>query len=360
MFGGRKSQQPGKIRLPRLTAFPNYEVLKGLFDQAQINRGQDVELGWNLPGSLKSYSITIKFDKVTPNPQWQVWEDDGRQAKLVSKFETNDLNLILDVVMMLETQNTQSNTAVNRTIPPGGNDFGGGSLSGTAYPAVNQAQTIQEPRNQNPLKQTGQFMRSGTQYPSVQDRASGFSTNESFKGTSVSGMPEGSLPADFYSESTGAPGGSAAPKVMELEGDLSQVKITDVLTNIGMSKLTGLLEVVGDSNVAQIYVIDGAPKHAQSGATIGDDVVKELVTWRSGGYIFKPDKFTDMVSCERSLQASIMEGTALYEQLKQLQDSGLVYESVLVPKQKNLGDTELKLLLSKGHPLDFEWQKSMY
>lgn len=393
MFGGGKRQQPGKIRLPKQAVFPNYETLKGLFEQAQVNRGQDVELGWAIPGSMKSYFINIRFDKVTPNPQWQVWEDDGRQSKLVSKFETNDLNLILDVVMMLETQNSaggQGSSGMQQAARMTGEHgtFQGGGATG-GY----QANTMQmnSPQTQQPgqaLRQTGQFQGGTGQFQNFsQGNTQGTGQFQNYQGTRNSGvfqgggtlpgtpvgggmgpsgstfnqgMPEGSLPADFYSDNSGAPGASPANQNTALQGDLSQVRIADVLTNIGMSKLTGLLEVVGDSNVAQIFVVDGAPKHAQSGATRGDDVIKELVTWRSGNYVFKPDKVTDMQSCGRSLQASIMEGTALSDQLRQLEDAGLVYESVLSLKQKNLGDTELKLLLSKGHPLDFEWQKSMY
>lgn len=399
MFGGSKNrQQPGKIRLPKLTVFPNYEVLKGLFEQAHINRGQEVELGWAIPGSMKSYVINIKFDKVTSSPQWQVWEDDGRQTKLVSKFETNDLNLILDVVMMLETQSggSQAQSGMQATIPPDGFQ----SLSQTASQSAPFTNTGQY-QSASPQTNTGQYQSTSQvkktmpleqykpqanpsntgQYQSTaqfQKSGGGNNQQDNFSGTPISGfpggggggpssaatqgagMPQGSLPADFYSDGSGAPGGNVAPQAMQLEGNLSQIKITDVMTNVGMSKLTGLLEVAGESSVAQIYVVDGAPKHAQAGANMGDDVVKELVTWRTGNYSFKPDLRTDMTSCERSLQASIMEGTALLEQLKQLEDAGLVYESVLVPKQKNLSDTELKLLLSKGHPLDFEWQKSMY
>lgn len=406
MFGGSKRQQPGKIRLPKQSAFPTYDTLKGLYEQAQVNRGLDVELGWAIPGSMKSYFINIKFDKVTPSPQWQVWEDDGRQSKLVSKFETSDLNLILDVVMMLETQNSagtqssgsnnsmggrtgdhstfqgaqgqggfnsptlqmQNSPGVMDTLPPG-NTYGTGQF--------NQYQ------NQNQLKPTGQFQQYGGGQGSPLSNSGVFqgaapqhsgNPGSSYGGTPIGGMggggaakfgqgqgmPEGNLPSDFYSDNRAVPGAAAAPQTTSLQGDLSHTRIADVLTNIGMSKLTGLLEVVGDTNVAQVFVVDGGPKHAQAGATRGDDVIKELVTWRSGNYVFKPDKVTDMMSCQRSLQASIMEGTALADQLRQLEDAGLVYESVLSLKQKNLGDTELKLLLSKGHPLDFEYQKSMY
>jgi diguanylate cyclase (GGDEF)-like protein len=67
-----------------------------------------------------------------------------------------------------------------------------------------------------------------------------------------------------------------------------------------------------------------------------------------------------MQSVEKSLQSSVMEGIALLDQLKHLEKAGLVYESTIIQKQKNLGEPELKLMLSKGVPLDFNTQKEVY
>jgi len=177
MFGrGKQSQQPGKIRLPKQAVFPDMNALKNLYEQAQVNRPQEVELMWSVPGTYKTYCLLIKFDKVTPHPLWNLWEDDGRQSKLVSKFETSDLNLIMDVVMMLETQTgasaggatgsfapsggTGSFPPVNveRSIPPRNNPQVGN------YPNANQQQMT---GSQSPFQQSGQYgqyTQSG-QYP---------------------------------------------------------------------------------------------------------------------------------------------------------------------------------------------------
>lgn len=394
---GRGQRQPGKIRLPKQSTFPDLNMLKNLYEQAQVNRGQEVELAWALPGSYRTFSILIKFDQVTPHPQWYVWEDDGRQSKLVSKFETSDMNLILDVVMMLETQlgvNSTGNYApVNVTgqNPPV-------SASGTNYPNTQQQQTFGSGQYQ-PVKTTGgypqtnlrgsggyqtyqpsepeyygaggqtagfQALGSGTAHPTVGQGQQ----QQKYAGTPAIGggftrepqmaMPEGSLPSDFYSDSPAVPGMGPASTATALEGTLGKTKMADLLTNLSVNKLSGMLEVIGENATGQVYYVDGVPKHAQAGATRGDTAIKELVTWRTGAYKFHTKTFTEMRSCERPLQASIMEGTALLNQLKHLQEAGLVYESQLVLKQKNLGETELKLMLSKGHPLDFEWQKQIY
>lgn len=405
MFG-RGQQQPGKIRLPKQSVFPDFNMLKGVYEQAQVNRGQEIELNWALPGSLKSYSIFVKFDKVTSTPQWQVWEDDGRQSKLVSRFETADLNLILDVIMMLETQshhqprstgtfqamtNPASTTgaasgtynATSSTVQPG---RPGGNTQQSGFPTTSGVynspqgvQGIQGPHGYAQPNQGQSVMGGATlpPMPSGNPRASQVSlpalgSSQGYTGTPLTGvrpqapaapsnLPEGSLPADFFSNSSALPGASSAPSQnAALEGSLDRNKVSDILSTYGMSRLTGMLEVLGDNAIGQVFFVDGVPKHAQAGTARGDAAVKELVTWRNGTYSFKPNKLTDMVSCEKSLQAAITDGTALLNQMKTLEDAGLVYESYLVLKQKNLSDTELKLMLSKGQPLDFEWQKSIY
>ncbi len=424
-FGKPKNpHQPGKIKLPRQTTFPDYAMLKMVFEQAQVNRGQEVELMWQVPGTYRTYAILCKFDKVTPHPLWNLWEDDGRQSKLVSKFETSDLNLILDVIMMLETQtgpapglSTGSFSPFQQgdprkatgayqpfpspndpmpgpgpgqqsTLQPGGNSahqFGGQPFAGsgsyqTYQPNPGQS-TVVPPGARNSGKQPAfeslNPRRTGS-FQSLQTSAVPPSTQAppptAYKGTPLfgghnddkgslqpaSGMPSGSLPADFFSDDPAVPGSSGKAPATALEGDLKKVKMADVLTNIGMSKVSGMLEVIGDAAIAQIYFVDGTPKHAQAGSARGDGAIKEVVTWRKGEYKFHPKRLTEMVSCEKSLQASIMEGSALLDQLRHLEAAKLTYESQLVLKQKNLSDTELKLMLSKGHPLDFEWQKQIY
>lgn len=400
MFGrGKQShQQPGKIRLPKQASFPDMNMLKNLYEQAQVNRPQEIEFMWSLPGTYKTFCLLVKFDKVTPHPLWNLWEDDGRQSKLVSKFETSDLNLIMDVVMMLETQiggttgsfiPTGSNNPptgnfptvnLERSIPPRNNP-GYQGTSSASVPQYQPPDQLKSTGGYNTVqpRRTGSFQALGTTgtnrivpppsdmpyRPETSFRGTpvigGGADPEPFtKGTPTAGLPAGSLPADFYSDNPAVPGSGGNAANTALEGNLRRTKMADVLTNIGMNKVTGMLEVISDKAIGQIYFVDGVPKHAQADSSRGDAAIKEVVTWRKGDYKFHPKRVTEMTSCEKSLQNSIMEGTALLEQLRHLEGAGLVYESVLVLKQKNLGDTELKLMLSKGHPLDFEWQKQIY
>ena len=67
-----------------------------------------------------------------------------------------------------------------------------------------------------------------------------------------------------------------------------------------------------------------------------------------------------MKSVQYPLERIISEGIQLLDQKRHLKRAGLGYESYLVLKHKNLSDTELKLMLTKGAPLDFDFQRDVY
>ncbi|MBS1989131.1 MAG: DUF4388 domain-containing protein [Cyanobacteria bacterium SZAS LIN-3] len=422
--------------MPRQTLAPGLKELQTLCDQARENRGREVELTWQVPHASKAYSIHVKFDRVTPQPLWNIWENNGKEAKLVWRFETADVNMIYDVVAMLEVQHapgTGSQT-LSQQVPPGGGHSGtfqtvqanlGSAISGTfstqnpnagqtganptyvrpqpspaiqpsfqpppdppataqsptanwrnveqgsvsgswAQDLLNQpaGQPLTQPNTARPAAPQPQMQKPMGQANFAQQPNSAFNQSQTqgrgLGAISASSLPEGSLPADFFSD---APATMAAPpskSTNNIEGTIEQNPMNTVLTSIGMQQLTGKLEIIGDAAVGHVYFENGIPKDAQTSGSRGDDAIKELVTWRRGTFIFKSGVRTEMSSVEKSLQTSVQEGIALLDQLKHLEKSGLVYESILTQKQKNLGDPELKLMLAKGVPLDFSTQKEVY
>lgn len=468
--GAGKGPDQGKIKLPRQSAAPGIRELQALFEQARENRGREVELVWQVPSTYKTYTILIKFDRVTPQPLWQVWEDNGRENKMVWRFETADINMIYDVIAMLEVTNqkttgtvqslsqpqqgtapsaaafpqhnprstgsfqalAQTSQAVNKGIvgssgasgtfstsgtystqppqpqsqaaqsgvgwksvdnsnwnasdagwkqaetassgnwkaaePAPGNQHG---LSSTNHNAVNPAagaQSIQQAMANlaagNPIPNTPPLPTSQSLLkPTAPQVPAGMSPQQALaaqQGAAQQYMPEGSLPSDFFSDAPATIAGAAPRKENAIEGLIEQTPLNGVLTNIGMQQLTGKLEVIGDASVGHVYFESGIPKDAQTSTNRGDDAIKELVTWRRGSYAFKNGLRTEMSSVEKSLQTTLLEGVALLDQLNHLERSGLVYESILAQKQKNLGEPELKLMLAKGHPMDFNLQKEVY
>jgi hypothetical protein len=442
MFRPGRGHDQSRIRMPRQTLAPGIKDLQAIYQQAMENRGREVELTWQVPHAAKSYSIHVKFDRVTPQPLWNIWENNGKEAKLVWRFETADVNMIYDVVAMLDVSHSPSspsqtlnqpggsprNTGSFQTISPNlGSAISGTYAAGAAQnPAtapganMNTGQYSQQRQQQAPIQPSfqlppdppnqqqtqsnwrsaeggpatgswakdllnqpaGQSMtqsssqpRTANPLPAPVQKMAASQSNFANQPTNANNqsqtqgrglgaiaptaLPEGSLPADFFSD---APATMAAPptKSSSIEGTIEQNPMNTVLTSIGMQQMTGKLEVMGDAAVGHVYFENGIPKDAQTSGSRGDDAIKELVTWRRGTFVFKSGVRTEMSSVEKSLQTSVMEGIALLDQLKHLEKAGLVYESVLGQKQKNLGDPELKLMLAKGVPLEFIVQKEVY
>jgi len=419
--------------MPRQTLAPGIKDLQTLCEQARENRGREVELTWQVPHASKAYSIHVKFDRVTPQPLWNIWENNGKEAKLVWRFETSDVNMIYDVVAMLEVQHAPGSGGGQtspQVMPPGSGMSGtfqtvqpnlGSAISGTfstqsgqSTPSSQNSGTYQRPQPSPAIQPTfqpppdppansqrqaqsspsgswaqellnqpaGQSLSQPTssrqapaQNPQQMQKPMGQANfaqqpNSAFNQSQTQGrglgaiaqtaLPEGSLPADFFSDAPATMAAAPTKSTNNIEGSIEQNPMNTVLTSIGMQQLTGKLEVIGDTAVGHVYFENGIPKDAQTSGSRGDDAIKELVTWRRGTFVFKSGVRTEMSSVEKSLQTSVQEGNALLDQLKHLEKSGLVYESMLLQKQKSLGDPELKLMLAKGVPLDFATQKEVY
>ncbi len=473
MFRPGRGSDQSKIRLPKQTVAPGVKELQSLYEQARENRAREVELVWQVPDTYRSFSIHVKFDRVTPHPVWNIWENDGRESKMVWRFETSDVHMIYDVVAMLDVAHQKTTGTVQAVQsqatgsfkPNVSGQFGtrqgmaAMSPSGTTFtnsgnqpvvpnPQANGQQQTNpaatdgwrvEPINQQSssfqnvpqTQSTGSFQNQSTgnfqnqasgsfqspptgnfQQPQTQANTPSGSFAQAIQQASATGnfaqyqpaannnlappqapnnfpqpnpgfssssfnpvvkpgpapsqvapsnqMPDGTLPADFFSDAPATIAAAPVRPASQMEGSIETNPMNNVLTTIGMQQLTGKLEVAGPAAVGHVYFENGIPKDAQTSTNRGDEAIKELVTWRSGNFLFKPSVRTEMHSVEKSLQTSVLEGIALLDQLKFLERAGLVYESILAQKQKNLGEPELKLMLTKGVPLDFATQKEVY
>ncbi len=440
--GQGRSSDNAKIRLPKQTQAPGTAELRAMYEQGQANRGREIELTWTQPGAYRNYSIIIKFDRVTPHPLWTIWEETGRDPKLVWRFETSDFNVILDVLCMLEVQSPSNQ---NPTVPLAQGNYAEQQQQGQsgAFNTTNNQPSTFSPRATGSFKaaqpsprSTGTFRAaqpptqtqsqalpqapsllqqqstapmpppppipapnpnapmppadpsflqhfqdvSQTAYagggPTLTGSNSGvFGTSSSAGLVGASGATGNYPPVQQAPLSTdsgyGMPGRPPQGKPVKqqitrpsgtqlLEGSLDEVQIQGLLQSIGMAQLTGKLEILGAESIAHVYFEEGRPKDATTASVRGDAAIKEIVTWREGTYQFAQGARTEVKSCEKTLQASIMEGVALLDQILYLEESGLSYESILAPKHKNMTDAELRLMLTKGMALDFEWQKEIY
>jgi hypothetical protein len=315
MFGGsnRKNPETGpKIRLPRAPQAPVITDLQFLFGHARENRGKEVELTWHDPLLGKTFSLSCLFRPPALDAIWTIWEDSGNSSKLTWQYETSDFALVNDVINMLDKKmdgtSTQNNTPIEVQASPS-----------------------------NPMR------ASQTNIP-----------------ISAGYVPPFSPAARNESSQSASLSPSQSNRSNPLEGDLSDMPMPQILQAMAMNQATGKLEVVGDDATGDIYFERGIPTHAATPAEYGDDAIRELVAWEKGSYKFHTNQTTTMRSVEKRLPNIVAEGIQLLDQKRLLKQNGLTYESYLIRKHKGLSETEFKLMLTKGAPLDYGLQKDIY
>ncbi|MBI2809392.1 MAG: DUF4388 domain-containing protein [Candidatus Melainabacteria bacterium] len=374
MFSPKKPPpDPSKIRLPKASIAPNMAELQAMHQQA-ADTGREVELIWAEPDQTKSYSMSARFETGAPSPTWTLWEDDGQEGRLVWKFETSDFELVNDVVCMLKKAKAAAPAAAPGE-PQGPRDPFESVKPKPAAQAPDPFGGLSAPHQQNPYQSNpGMPGQSPASY-----QPGYFTKNEPVKpaqpqqplmrnpyldspdaDVGATGLP---MPRPLMPESKKEPDGIYAPaekKADTIEGSLTDMAVPALLQSLVSNQATGKLEIIGEETVGDVYFESGVPKHAGTPTEYGDGAIKELVTWEKGTYVFTPNSRTEMRSVTERLEKIIADGILLLDQKRHLKRAGLAYESYLVRLHKNLSDTELKLMLTKGAPLDFEFQRDVY
>lgn len=325
--------------------------------QAHDNRGREVELTWSEPGAAKKYCMSVKMDAGLIEPGWTLWEDDGVETKLVWKYQTIDYDLINDVICMLNQPAPaaapappanvgHSNPPLSPSAPAQPESWGAGSAPAGQSQSYGGAQSAQQ----------GQQYASGVAQATQQPQHVIGGPPAAFQQ-----QPPGASPFQQYAPTSASPPlQPQSPGSMGLEGRLDETKTSTLIHSIAASRITGKLELCGDDTTGDIFFVDGIPKHATTPSAYGDGAIRELCTWEKGTYIFKRELKTDMRSVDGRLDTIIAEGLAMLDQKRHLKKSGLGYESYLIRKHKQMGEAELKLMLSRGAPIDFAYQRKIW
>ncbi len=79
-----------------------------------------------------------------------------------------------------------------------------------------------------------------------------------------------------------------------------------------------------------------------------------------GQFCIFPDEKTEVRNVLKPLMETVMEGIALLDKKKHLERMGLTTAAYLVKKGRNLGDTEVRLMLSKGESLSMDRQLEVF
>lgn len=366
MFGAHKPQPPpsrGRINLPNLKDIPTKDIYQTMYEQARENQPRDVEQLFVAPNTNLTYSLGVKFESGKHNPVWTLLEDDGTEAQMLWQQESGDFDLINDMVCM----SAQSTRAMDR--------------SKTGMPALDPSAAL-------------------TQSPSYQQPSSGFAAGY---GGATAGMSGGFNPADLQGQpdsATASASGSfnataSAGNLLQqpqsggvdylgdkrpsqsqhgarfsdggpqletksYEGSVESTQISTLLNTLAADGLTGRLEILGDESVGEIYLLNGTAMYAHVAGILGDNAVRELITWRKGSFAFFPDEKTEVRNVLKPLMETIMEGIALLDKKKHLERMGLTTDAYLVKKGRNLGDSEVRLMLSKGESISMDRQLEVF
>jgi hypothetical protein len=105
-------------------------------------------------------------------------------------------------------------------------------------------------------------------------------------------------------------GGEAKTMLMErpalaecIQGDLAEIPPFAVLQILEMGRKTGVLQVDTDSGTGSLWLVDGAPVHAETKSQRGFDAAIVIVNAASGRFSFEPSR----AAPEHTVQASVTE-----------------------------------------------------
>lgn len=360
MLGPRKQPEgTGKIRLPKMQANPDMAQLQIMFNQADENKLREVEQTWVQPATMKTYSLSCKYERGGLRPMWTLWEESEGQAQMLWQQESSDMELIGDMVTMSAPAGAPSIASGSMTGLPAGGSAGLARQSMANAPAFSSRDAFQSAAPANPFESASSSRPFDSAAQPTFEGAHTPAAQSTFQGAQARSAPSG------FGETTGhAPRfseqGLAPKRDMGFDGTIEKVPISSLLDSISSDGLTGRLELLGDESVGEIYFLNGIPMYAHVAGILGDNAVRELVTWRTGTFAFFPEQQTEIRNVHRKLMETVMEGIALLDKKKHLERMGLTPDAYLAKKHRNLGDTEVRLLLSKGEPIDMNLQMEVY
>jgi hypothetical protein len=91
-------------------------------------------------------------------------------------------------------------------------------------------------------------------------------------------------------------------------GDLSQIKLVDVLRLLFSEGKTGKLILTKGNDAGEIYVENGAVTHASSKANSGEEALFTMMTWMIGKFNFAPGALPEEKSIDTGTDQLLEEG----------------------------------------------------
>lgn len=145
-----------------------------------------------------------------------------------------------------------------------------------------------------------------------------------------------------------------------LDGDLTRLPVEALLQSITASKMTGKLECKNKEKSISVFFEEGNPKNAYTGATIGEEAVIELMTWKEGLFSFFPNHTIEERTIIKPITALMLEAATLTDFSVFLDKAGLTGESILARTVSALSEAEFEEKLARAVPIEMIKQKKFY
>ena len=134
-----------------------------------------------------------------------------------------------------------------------------------------------------------------------------------------------------------------------LKGNLSQLKLVDILRILCNSQRTGKLSLQSGDDMADIYFLSGAVIHAKYGMIVGENAIYTLFAWSDGIFTFHPNisvkNKTILTPAPEILKRADTFDSEWEEVRKALPNTNLVFKmSYGTPSEISLNATEWNIL----------------
>jgi GGDEF domain-containing protein len=302
--GKQNQPAPRNFRLPKQSVLPNLTDIQFLAQEAAKRPGGLVELPFSVTEGSQEYWLSVKVEpEISYDPIWtlSLLQKNGHQ--IVFQHPESDLSMVTNLVM-----------------------------SGCGIDVLNDIE-------------------------------------ESFMGTSsmsnlkpVSTGSSSSIEAPITTQEGLSPIFDAPKPGVKatLEGDLTRMQAPNLLQSIGLAKMSGRLDVKDKTETIRVYFVEGTAHHAEIKDITGDLALLELITWTTGEFRFWPDETNTQKTIKKRLDAALMEGITLLDQIKYLETAGLKTECCLVKRNAIISEQEFVTRLQKGAPIGLQPQIDFY
>jgi hypothetical protein len=275
-----------------LPALPDLPDLHHLLSQALEKRGKSFQVCWRAADKLLTLEAVCSVKG--GDPQWRLYREIGKRRETVFDYTSCDVLLIYNLIL----SSCADLPKQERTQPK---------------------QTISEAQAQSSASAVESFMMSVDKSFQEQAKAERAPTRES-----------------------PIPGA----------GELAKFPPAKLLQSIKAAQVTGRLEVRGPQSSAVVYMQDGLPVDANASDSVGDDAIIELLTWKTGHFVFESRVLRNNQTVHQSLESLLAQAMQLSERITYLANAGMKPSSTLLPKNPNLSELEFVQKVAASKPVD--------